>query len=810
MNRALHRCSVCVAAWLLAGLPSAAAAQVVVDLSQPQPTSQTVQVAGAGQAVPVAILRNATPPRGALVRLAVMPFLSDTGETLVPLLAVDPAAKGEQELEIKLGAPQLTRVYLLVPAPPGPGPYSGHIFVFGDATVVQGGRLQKPVSIAGSNPSRPASLQLMPDGDRRMVTINPLSFKAYDPKAVYDKSLGPTVEFRLADAAGRWDVMVDVGAATITKAPGNLNFSDQAAFYGPNGNRLDERPFRIPAAGQTIKMQVGGLSAGEYNVAIPFIATNGTSEPRKFALVVAARHHIAFAFLTLIVALLLSYAGQKAISIRAERVKLLNRIAELRPFWLQSEPPTMAVVWVQSMVAQANKLSKRRLLPDLETIHKRLDTAAALLQAIDRLRRVRVEIRQTVLPRFASARAFKLAERIGDRLDPEMGAAELTEIATLITELRGWTRHGEWQPRYVADLSASIRQLLAVVDPPAITNPDHREKIAALFKVLKSDMPKEGPLFEAQLEERERVYAALKIAWERKDADEFPEILDVLDKGIDQIFKKADDTAWARLKNQRALARFELISHRGGQQAEAFDPLIVRFTSGSQALDRTFLVMHNLQYEWGFTIDDGTRKAELKPMTRGPHVPLFSPFAGTLKPSLALFYSENGERLSITPLAEVTVTASSRFAALRSVSFGEVVQLFLAFLLAAISGLTQFYYKNEGFGALADYMGLFAWGATIDQIKNYLTMKPAPAAPVVPVPPVPPTPVVPVPTKPPAGNGEGGGAAGGQKPVAPNEGGPPNAGGGQQQPKPPMPDIPKPQSPKFLPLGKLKIKKPEE
>jgi len=478
----------------------------------------------------------------------------------------------------------------------------------------------------------------------------------------------------------------------------------------------------------------------------------------------------------------------------------------------------MAVVWVQSIVAQAHQLCDRTLLPSLDTVHSRLDTAAELLLAIDRLRRVRVEIKQTVLPPFASARAFKLAERIGDRLDPAMGKADLTDIHAAITELRGWTRQNEWQARYTADLATSITQLLAVVDPDVIQDLAHRAKIEPLVAVLKTKLPTE----QSELERRERVYAAVKIAWERKDAAEFPELLSVLDKGIDQILRKADDTAWKRLKSD-GKSSFELISHRNGQPVEAFDPLIFRFTAGTQALDKTFLVMHGLTFAWKFTVTSKAtgRVVELKPFTRGPQVPVFAPFAGVMKPELKLIYRDTGAELDVTH-TNVTVEKSTQFVALKGFSLGEGLQLLLAFIIAAITGLEQFYFKSAGFGSLPDYMALFAWGATVDQAKNLLQRTAAPAAPTPATQPpatVPATVPTATPPSPPPPSPPGAGAVA-AKPAAPGAGDgkkPAAARGGQSgaspaadakgKPKVPLPVIPRPDRPATLPLGQAK--KPE-
>ena len=693
------------------------AQEVVLDLSLPaQAKVTTLQVPTSGARLPLTLVKTGT--KEATVRVAVTPFLSDDGERLVARLSTAAnGADGETELPIRVSTDhQLSTTYLVVPPLMGLGPYNGSIFV----SVNDGVPARHVVAITAANPSRPAVLQMAPEtGTGRRTIRVPFWRSSYTRPEQFNPAAGPTFDIRFADAAGKWPVDVGIGPATVTKAPGSFSLAENAAFYDESDRRLIP-PISVPREGRTIRLQLGGLTAGEYNATIPFFAANAGGEPRKFTAVVFVKHHVAWAVLCLIVALLLSYLASKLVSMRNERVRLVERVNDLQPFWLQNEPQTMAVVWIQSIVKQAKRLSQRRLLPSLDTIHKRLDTASSLLQTLDRLRRARVEIRQSALPRFATARALKIAERIGDRLDPEMGPSDLTDIANAIVDLRGWTRQGEWETRYSADLLRSINQLLADVDPEAIAS-EHRQPITDLVTELKNALPTSP----ADLEERERRYATLKIVWERRAANEFADLLQLRDSGIDRIFQKADDTAWARLKAQHDRVRFELQSHTNGVAPEAYDPLTFRLTAGDAALDATYLVMHGLTYEWSFTMHDKSKSTAVKPSTpstRGPQVPYFAPFAGTLAPSVTLVHQ--GEPLHVRH-DSILVSRSTRFSAFNSFSAGELLQLGLAFAVAAITGLQTFYYKTESFGSLADYMALFAWGATVDQVKNFLQRLPS-------------------------------------------------------------------------------------
>jgi hypothetical protein len=49
-----------------------------------------------------------------------------------------------------------------------------------------------------------------------------------------------------------------------------------------------------------------------------------------------------------------------------------------------------------------------------------------------------------------------------------------------------------------------------------------------------------------------------------------------------------------------------------------------------------------------------------------------------------------------------------------------VISFILAAIVAIVTGLSTFYFKNPVFGSLQDYLSLFLWGTAVDQTKNAL------------------------------------------------------------------------------------------
>jgi hypothetical protein len=711
----LTRFAIVLATLMIGVVRSAAAQEWILDLPASTAVKPiTVQLPASGGRIALPLVRTGA-TAGSSITIRTTSFLSESGEQVVPTLSAPGATSAApDQLALAAGTEPFIAANLVFPALPGPGPFVGTLLVFaGPATPAR-----HFVAVTAGAASHPATLQVTPESDSRTFTMSLFADEA--PPATLDPSIGPVFQLYVRDAAARWPLgSLNIAAPSVAKAPESFAPETQIAFYGSDKRKID-LPHATRSEGEALFMQLQARSAGEYVVTVPFVASNAGSEPKKVTVTVAARHPVSLALLCLSAALLLSFAASKLLQIRSDRIQLVERIRDLRPMWLVDEPETLAVVWVLSILNQASQLARRRLLPSLAVINKRLDTVEALVRAMTRLRRVRKDIEQSSLPTLARARALKMAERLADDLDPEMDATAFADHAAAVTDLAGWTRAGEAEKRYAADLSLAIGQLVATVDLKAIRS-DARTTVQALLTQLTAATPQTL----ADLEARERAYATLKILWERRDTSEFPAILQLHVDGasLAQIFRAADDAAWNRLQNETGL----MVSHSGARVPEAHDPLTFSFTTGDSDLDATYLVQHGLSYQWAFEVRGKKDVFTLRPSTRGPRVPQYAPFAGRLKPTLTVSYDRPRQKRESKDAhgAEIRISRSRRFAAVNGFSLGEILQLALAFAVAMITGLQTFYYKATGFGTLADYMGLFAWGTTVDQLKNFLQRLPS-------------------------------------------------------------------------------------
>jgi hypothetical protein len=692
---------------LIAVASRAAAQDYALDVSvAASAKAATFQVPSAGGSIPLTLLNTGKAAAGD-ISIHVTPFLSDAGERIEPQLA----AGAQRSTTVTLTTADLVSCELVVPALPGAGPFTGSLII----RTGEGAPTRQVVAITPTTASRPAVLHVMPEAETKPFVIRRPFFRSHvSPPAELDASLGPTFDIRLGDAALKWPVnQVDIGPLTILKSPDGFGGSD-VAFYDAAHRRVTF-PRTIPASGETLTLQLLNLVAGEYSATIPFQSANGATEPTRFTFTANVKHDWTWAVLCVSVALLLSFAASKLVDIRNERMRLTRRIEQLSPAWLRQEEQTLAIVWVICILSQARKHSRRWLLPGLDTIHARLDKVEALLPLLGSLRRARSEIISSqALTRFAKTRVLTLVRRIAEAIDPELDLAVLNEQAPRIAALRDWTR-GDPAIPYKADLTVSVDQLLGNVEVAAIPT-EGQNLVRELLQELDSALP-DGL---RELEIREQQYARLKILWERRKANEFPQLLSAANGPIEQLFAAADTAAWERL--ERAKKR---ITCSATGRTDAQDPIIFSFSTDDAELNETYFVKHALRYEWHFDLIGKKRRTErqfhTEATTNAPRVPQFALFPGTLRPVVAVFFGNSVQKANGAP---ITISRNSAFNALNGFSVGEMVQLGLAFVAAVTTGLQTFYFKAGGFGSLPDYLTLFAWGATIDQLKNFLQKLP--------------------------------------------------------------------------------------
>lgn len=70
-----------------------------------------------------------------------------------------------------------------------------------------------------------------------------------------------------------------------------------------------------------------------------------------------------------------------------------GQISELRLTWLSSEASILPVVWVRSMLEQAEERSKRWIISASDVIEERITQANQLVKSLDRARKIRETFR---------------------------------------------------------------------------------------------------------------------------------------------------------------------------------------------------------------------------------------------------------------------------------------------------------------------------------------------------------------------------------------------------------------------------------
>jgi hypothetical protein len=255
--------------------------------------------------------------------------------------------------------------------------------------------------------------------------------------------------------------------------------------------------------------------------------------------------------------------------------------------------------------------------------------------------------------------------------------------------------------------------------------------------------------------------ARAKVLFEGKDSKRFPELLARFEKEpIAQLFKVADDIVWEQIQN----ARIQILSFEEdiNEPFEAFRPLKFHVTTGDDKLDGTYLFNRGLRFRWRFTLRHWRKSTkQFRPLSRSPRVVQFAPHSGHLTVSVEILRNEvaseerkpdsfwtklwkkvTGEKPvgSEQPLpsgANQTAQASKAqpktatkgpmkvrksldVGFLRGLEVTEWCALSVAMLLALVSGVLTFYFKNPIFGSVQDYLTLFLWGVGIDQAKNFL------------------------------------------------------------------------------------------
>jgi hypothetical protein len=686
----------------------------------------------------------AAPARGQLELFLVCPGLVSplkANVTLTPfqgegrsvavdlLLPPDYRAANSQTISL---APRITRFRLGVNGFPAVGKYSGLFVVTplpGKDALVWKIVLSQVAPSATLVVSRPPPLQ---------VTLPFLGLRSAEEPIMYITLWEKSGQARLDG--------VYVRLEQVTKQPGggfslarNVDFT----FKGKQVSDFEVAPNspsedRAVVGSAPVGMKFKSLQTGEYNAVLSFHALNSIpDDSQKVNLVVQVRDSVWWAALLLVAAVGLSFVAFKVSSSLYHRYNFLQQLKDLRPEWLAGEPSVLAVAWVKAALKQTEDLSNRFWLTGADQVDARIARLKSMVAILGQIRATRLKLEDAVLPRLVRIRAMANLHHIVSRLgEAGLDDAALANLNAELTAFGVWLNPGaDQENRYWTDLCGAIRILLDEISLVGIPYADAKAKMAALNDAISAEIdPGHTP---ANLDAKmaaERQYAALKILWERRAAPEFKNLADLIsaapvvdDSTLKDMFALADDRACERIATSKVEVKAP--SSDGPDPLLAYEPLRFEVRAMDPALNGTYVFQHGLQFNWTLTftykkawlkIPLGRKTLSLTPVSDEPRVVQYVPRAGRLTGTVKVQRDSSTLCVSSEIAPAMEIGPSSDFGIFRGLARVEWVSWVVAAMMAIVSGVATFYYKGQNFGSFQDYLSLFAWGASVDQGKNFL------------------------------------------------------------------------------------------
>jgi hypothetical protein len=473
----------------------------------------------------------------------------------------------------------------------------------------------------------------------------------------------------------------------------------------------------------TVGLRVKNLTAGEYNAAVQFQSINSINDDAKLILNLQVRHHWLWAVLVLVLAVAVSFITTKVISSLRQRFLFARRIGELRPAWLADEPKVLPVVWASAILKQSEDLSRTYWLTGEDEIEARVNQVAGVMAVLERVRVLRSQIKASSLPGFVRFRALTKLNQIVSSIGAGLQDDVVTkQLEAALDSLNQWLDATLWTKFYWGDLRLAVGHLLSEVTPKTVDDLETQASIQLAYDSLNDALRKDLQDEQAMLA-IENQYANLKILWERR---RYPERANLVkEKDTARIFQIADQAAWKRLKDNQTKIKIEAPQEDDIDSLQAYTPAQFNINPGDESLAQTFLFRHGLKFEWTFVVTllgkrfrFKKRTMRLKPVTEEPQVIQYFPEKGAVQISVKIKYGD--ETIEISEPQEVSIAASSDFGTFRGLEAVEYMSFFAAAGAAILTGFTTLYLKNSGFGSLSDYLSLFAWGAGVDQTKNFI------------------------------------------------------------------------------------------
>jgi hypothetical protein len=668
--------------------------------------------------IPLTIIRtDSTSPQPASLTLALSPFVGEQGNSItVQLSFPNEPSRAKQPVQRDVAVTSgLLPILLAVPKLPAGGKYTGQLIVTAK------GKAPPLVwrIILSPGVSHPAVLVL----DREVVTLG-------SSPCILWRCGAPEFSVNLREKTGQWPLEgISARLEQVTKAPPTGFDLGKNVKFEFNGKGVSDftssagAELRVIPKGEqgTVRMTFRNLPAGEYNAVIRFQASNSTEDDaQRLVLTLQIRDSIWLATLVLILAVLFSFLATKVLNMLRKRLAFGDRLGDLRPPWLSSEPNTFPVIWVRAAIRQAEELTRRYWLTGEDQIEAQVSQISSIVGVLEKIRQYRQAFSQEALPGFVRVRAFAALRRIATRLDGTyISDQTITQLKAELDTLSAWLQSTQQKGYYWAALSQDVTALVSEVTPATIAYPAARDEMERLIAILVDPRVPETLTGMMSVEDQ---YARLKILWERRNSPEFSKLvaLQLRKPILTDLFTLADQQAWDRLKAAATSPdgiSVTLPQDNGLDPVLSYDPLIFKVNLRDRELGVSYLFLHELKYEWEIKLEFKGGVLRLCPISDEPQVVQYVPKPGKLSATVHIWH---GEKVDAGVTLTTSVAKSKDFSSLKLFERVELISFVLAGIAAIVSGLAIYYAKSASFGSLQDYLTLFVWGAGVDQGKNFL------------------------------------------------------------------------------------------
>jgi hypothetical protein len=517
-----------------------------------------------------------------------------------------------------------------------------------------------------------------------------------------------------------------------------------------------------PGALMTVDIQVAARHAGKYAFSLSFSALNSTSTPPKVDTVINVRHHVAWAVLAMVVALLVSFTLTKGIVNWRERARVRARVAELRrqSFVAHSYLPT--AVFMRAVLDQTAQLLKPIVFVAPPTsvydFLKRAEWSATILRGYASIQRKLNDLAvPEARPHYADAIA-EIMRRIGtqplDQATTDGIVSDLSALAATMSDAQTW---------YWAALKTKSKILLYEASrlPEALEHKHDRDVIDNLLDTLAHPPADPNSRFDD-------AYWVVKLLVSRRLFE--PDFHDLVSacrthKGREYVFKVGDRLAWERLENAVRSDRIKISIADGTHPLECLRPTKFFLDFQDCVPAESYLVRNILDYTWHFDPGEAPkepllrfpkRNTRTKPpwdeTSKGARTTQYMPYPGKLDISVTIQWPgadlaaksrelqikgrlEAGRELEAERKLEVggrvlTFDDNSELDLASSLTGSELLQLAIVFAITLATGLPTLYFAKPDFGSFADYVAILAWAVGVDQGKNLIQLlKAAPLDP---------------------------------------------------------------------------------